>query len=135
MTLAGLQNGIDTVMANKWAQIVTIQNNFKSSHSTYWQGCEICSTIPADGAVATEDRATSIIRAGFPAWNATSIPTILGTINCSLRCDEYIAPDGSAGFVITVTFVWAGVTWMKSWQNGPDTSFATAWHQVIPIGG
>jgi len=135
MTLAGLQNGIDTVMANKWAQIVTIQNNFKSSHSTYWQGCELCSSIPADGAVATTGKAATVIRAGFPNWNKTGILALLGTLNCSLRCDEYIMPDGTAGFVITITFIWAGNTWVKSWQNGPDASFARNWTQLTPIGG
>lgn len=130
MTLKELQVTTDSIIALMLPDLQQYQSTYKGSKETYWQGHELCSSIPEDGQVAILDRKSEQVKSKVPTWNESGLTAKLNGIGCSVRCDEYQTPESGFGFVLIATFIWQKDTYYRAWNSGPEKTFDRGWSKV-----
>jgi hypothetical protein len=116
----------DVVDALK-TKVVSRQNTYFAVHGRYWQGARILSVTP-DGTETAVDgtRKPSDQNENWSDFLGVDLPA---TLPVALRIDTYDGPQGK-GYTVTAEVTYNAKTWARTWNVGPETWRAVAWHQI-----
>lgn len=136
-TLVQVRNAVDARLTTLWTgQVVPRQAAYLAAHGRYFQGYATFSLAalpdnPSGGAATVLEVApTTNTHPTDQAETWTDSGIVLGaTIPMALRMDVYDGPQGK-GYVGTVWARWAGNTYTRSQNFGPEDWRTQAWAVV-----
>ncbi len=125
-----LKTDADKVGSDLDAAIATKQAAFKLANGRHFQILPQPAIPPVDG-VKTAPNTTAKGDASTVSFSDQSI-SVPATVPCSMAIDNYTGPLGQ-GYVIRLTLVKDGKTYMKAINNGPETRMTHDWLEIRPI--